>query len=358
NAFKPQEISNTVWGLAKLREAGETLDNNDALKQLLLAVAKKAGQFTEPQPISNTVWGLAKLREAGETLDNKDALKQLLLAVANADVNAFKPQEISNTVWGLASMGCIQYQRDFLDTGFSSMEISEWPDQEQHNFVWAMAVSICEPYTRDIENKPTDQELEVTLQAVHVLVQRLHCISNPPDDVRERNQLFQAGCVVLLFHELGLSDQLEYEMPASLKPDFTDTTSSQTQRRAEQLFKQGAADGEFQREYSLEYKGLKLPPVDIWRKETVDGKTIEYFVEVQGPYHYTLMGNQRFPDGATCLKRFLVQSCLQSLNESDTAVKRIYQEIPVEKIDEVRQPATEQTQDWHVLVESMTQLSL
>ncbi|WP_345194288.1 hypothetical protein, partial [Kistimonas scapharcae] len=36
------------------------------------------------QRISMFIQSLAKLREAGETLDNKDALKQLLLAVANA----------------------------------------------------------------------------------------------------------------------------------------------------------------------------------------------------------------------------------------------------------------------------------
>ncbi|MES9818629.1 MAG: hypothetical protein ABW155_18485, partial [Candidatus Thiodiazotropha sp.] len=282
------------------------------------------------------------------------ALKQLLLAVANADVNAFKPQEISNTVWGLASMGCIQYQRDFLNTGFSSMEIGEWPDQEQCNFVWAMAVSLCEPYIRVIENKPTDKELEVTLQAVHDLAQRLHCISNlPGDHVRRRNQLFQAGCVVLLFRELGLSDQLEYEMPASLQPDFTDTTSSQAQQWVEQKFKHGAADDEFQHEYSLEYKGLKLPPVDIWRRDTVGGKTTEYFVEIQGPYHYTLMGNQWLCDGGTCMKRFLYKHCTELLYKADPSVERIVLEIPVERVDEWRK--TQGQKGWRDFVQSELQ---
>ena len=233
------------------------------------------------------------------------------------------------------------------------MEIGEWPDQEQCNFVWAMAVSICEPYTRDIENKPTDQELEVTLHAVHVLAQLLHCISNPPDDVRRRNQLYQAGCVVLLFHELGLSQQSQYEMPASLKPDFTSTTSSRTQRDAEQMFKQGAADDEFRSEYLLEYKGLKLPPVDIWRKETVEGKSTEYFVEIQGPHHYTLMGNQWLCDGGTCMKRFLYKHCNELLYKANPSIERIVLEIPIERLNEWRR--TQGQKGWRDLVQSELQ---
>jgi len=113
---KPQEFSNSVWAFASagvrcqgqvnlIQCVAETLDRNDG------EIVKEF----KPQELSNTAWGVATLisKRGSETEDDDNTVEdqsalRILRWVAkslNGRVNDFKPQEISNSVWAFATLG-------------------------------------------------------------------------------------------------------------------------------------------------------------------------------------------------------------------------------------------------------------
>ena len=122
--FKPQEIANLLWALAKLVENGQLqLDQGGLANRALTALLPQVVQVAQveshqagfkPQEIANLVWALAKLVENGVLqLDQGDlangALTALLLQVVQVAQVAshqagFKPQEIANLLWALAKL--------------------------------------------------------------------------------------------------------------------------------------------------------------------------------------------------------------------------------------------------------------
>ncbi|KAJ1485278.1 hypothetical protein T484DRAFT_1794194, partial [Baffinella frigidus] len=93
--FKPQEVSNVMWGLAKM---GVKTDAG-LVKAMQRQATATAGDFT-PQAVSNVVWGLAKMGVKPDA-----GLLEAMQRQARATAGDFKPQDIANLVWGLAKMG-------------------------------------------------------------------------------------------------------------------------------------------------------------------------------------------------------------------------------------------------------------
>ncbi|KXZ52956.1 hypothetical protein GPECTOR_8g33 [Gonium pectorale] len=93
--FKPQGISNMLWGLAKLRRADSPL-----LRPLAAAVCHTAAHFN-PQALSNSLWALAALQQPR----GSEALIEAAAAeCCRRGFLGFDHRAISNAAWALAKM--------------------------------------------------------------------------------------------------------------------------------------------------------------------------------------------------------------------------------------------------------------
>ncbi|MGI2030432.1 DUF1601 domain-containing protein, partial [Endozoicomonas acroporae] len=120
--FKPQEVTNLLWALAKLVDNGLELENAAQLKEavaaLLPRVKTKAESKQEkdhfiPQHIANLLWALAKLVDNGLELENAVQLKEAVVALlphvttkaeSKEEKDHFKPQEVTNLLWALVKL--------------------------------------------------------------------------------------------------------------------------------------------------------------------------------------------------------------------------------------------------------------
>ncbi|WP_422449590.1 MULTISPECIES: DUF1601 domain-containing protein [unclassified Endozoicomonas] len=120
--FKPQEVTNLLWAVAKLVDNGLKLEKTPKLKEtvtvLLPPVKTKAeskegkDQFT-PQHIANLLWALGKLVDNGLELEKTPELKEAIVALllwgktkaeSKEEKDHFTPQQITNLIWALAKL--------------------------------------------------------------------------------------------------------------------------------------------------------------------------------------------------------------------------------------------------------------
>ena len=170
--FKPQEIANLLWALAKLVENGLLkLDQgglaNRALTALLpqvVQVASHQAGFT-PQGVANLLWALVKLVENGLQLDQGDlaygavtALLPQVVQVAQvaSHQTGFKPQEITNLLWALAKL--VENGLHKLDQGGLA-----------HGAVMALLPQVVQVASHQAGFKP--QEIAILLWALAKLVE-------------------------------------------------------------------------------------------------------------------------------------------------------------------------------------------
>lgn len=90
--MSPQELSNLIWGFAKLGHKDETLVTS--------VLSTNAATFKDfnPQNLSNCLWGLAKLGMERRVLDP-------FWRAANEDLSHFNNQDLVHTLWSLAKSG-------------------------------------------------------------------------------------------------------------------------------------------------------------------------------------------------------------------------------------------------------------
>ncbi|WP_422491620.1 RAP domain-containing protein, partial [Endozoicomonas sp. ALE010] len=146
--YKPQEISNLLWAMAKLVDSGleRTPGLNKAVAVLLPQVNAQKANY-KPQEISNLLWAMAKLVDNGQeqTSGLKEAVARLLLHV-NAQKANFKPQEITNLLWAMAKLvDSGQEQTPVLNETAAALlphmnaQKANFNPQEIANLLWAMA---------------------------------------------------------------------------------------------------------------------------------------------------------------------------------------------------------------------------
>ncbi|WP_422449592.1 MULTISPECIES: RAP domain-containing protein [unclassified Endozoicomonas] len=120
--FKPQEVANLLWAMAKLVDNGLELKKTTQLKEavaaLLLQVKTKAESKAEKdhfnaQHIANLLWAVAKLVDNGLELEKTPKLKEALAALlpqvktnaeAKEENDHFKIQEVANLYWAVAKL--------------------------------------------------------------------------------------------------------------------------------------------------------------------------------------------------------------------------------------------------------------
>ncbi|MGI2029673.1 DUF1601 domain-containing protein [Endozoicomonas acroporae] len=118
--YKPQEVANLLWAMAKLVDNGLELEKTTKLKEAVCALlsyvktkaeSKEEKDHFTPQAVTNLLWAIAKLVENGLELEKRKKLKEavaaLLLQVktkAEAKKGHFIPQHIANLLWAMAKL--------------------------------------------------------------------------------------------------------------------------------------------------------------------------------------------------------------------------------------------------------------
>ncbi|WP_422462285.1 hypothetical protein, partial [Endozoicomonas sp. ALB115] len=120
--FKPQEVANLLWAMAKLVDNGLELEKTTKLKEavcaLLPCVKTKAASKEEKdhlntQAINNLLWALAKLVDNGLELEKTTKLKEAVAALlphvktkaeSKEEKGHFNTQTTTNLLWSLAKL--------------------------------------------------------------------------------------------------------------------------------------------------------------------------------------------------------------------------------------------------------------
>jgi len=141
-AFKPQELSNTAWGVATLLSKRNNSSNDQDLNDQSLDLYKKENEgavtlfrwvakslqerieFFKPQEISNTIWAFATVG-FGASLSINNVNNEVILGLDQPDddrrlvqntlevvaknavkrLHSFRPQELNNLSWGFCRLG-------------------------------------------------------------------------------------------------------------------------------------------------------------------------------------------------------------------------------------------------------------
>jgi len=155
--FKPREIANTAWGVAKAQVSSPELFEN------LCKTAMKIGLNNfKPQELSNTVWACstscnhckpAQRAAFGHILPNffqsiereivgRSEMNGAVQQGGVVGLDEFKPQELSNTLWSFASVSsdCTEIfsvvEKEMVKRGLSS-----YVPQDIANSVWAFVTA-------------------------------------------------------------------------------------------------------------------------------------------------------------------------------------------------------------------------
>ncbi|KAJ1631231.1 hypothetical protein T492DRAFT_63526 [Pavlovales sp. CCMP2436] len=175
--FKPQELSNAAWALARLcsqqpgrggKKGGEAEGAepaaDDALLLELAGALGKALHASVPQAIANGAWAFATLVGAGRlggpspekasaSLAGAGYAPSLLAATAAARAREFNAQELANTAWavgklavassvGVSGGGAASAYGALADAVLAAIESrppSEFADQQLANALWGCA---------------------------------------------------------------------------------------------------------------------------------------------------------------------------------------------------------------------------
>ncbi|WP_422489917.1 RAP domain-containing protein [Endozoicomonas sp. ALE010] len=120
--FIPLHIANQLWALAKLVDNGLELEKTPKLKEVVAALllhvktkaeSKEEKDYFKPQEVTNLLWALAKLVENGLDLEKTAQLKEAVAALlhhvkikaeSKEEKDHFNPQHIANLLWAVAKL--------------------------------------------------------------------------------------------------------------------------------------------------------------------------------------------------------------------------------------------------------------
>ncbi|WP_422449591.1 MULTISPECIES: DUF1601 domain-containing protein [unclassified Endozoicomonas] len=361
--FMPQEAANVLWALAKLVENGLELKKTAKLKEAVAALlphvktkadSKEEKDHFKPQEVTNLLWALAKLVDNGLKLDKMPKLKEAVTALlphvktkaeSKKEKDHFKPQEVANLLWALAKLvgsglelektaklkeALVTLLYNVKTKAESKEERSHFNTQGTINLLWALAKlgEAIEPslikstfdFLVDRISKNTQlsqQYLSMSLWGVMVFCARVYLDSGR----NNKNPLEKH--IGELFSRLGNTspDNIEVQTviamaaswlgrPCPVVPHYRTVISESQSAFCDQL-QSSLPSLTIEEEKSLN----TLPPVDLLLP---DYKVV---IDVQGPVHY-VSGDFTTRNGSTLLKIALLQKLGFEVIE-----------IPVNKID-------------------------
>ncbi|MBO9484292.1 DUF1601 domain-containing protein [Salinisphaera sp. G21_0] len=236
NHFKPQEVVNLLWAVAKLVDNGleKTPKLKGTLAALLPYVKAKAESKEEkdrfrPQGVANLLWAVAKLVDNGLELEKTAKLKEVMAALlphvkskaeSKGEKDHFKPQEVANLLWALAKLvdnGLELEKTAKLKEAVAALlpqvktkaeskeDTNHFKPQEVVNLLWAVA-------------KLVDNGLEKTPKLKGTLAALLPYVKAKAESKEEKDRFRPQGVANLLWAVAKLVDNgLELEKTAKLK---------------------------------------------------------------------------------------------------------------------------------------------
>ncbi|MGI2030277.1 DUF1601 domain-containing protein [Endozoicomonas acroporae] len=120
--FNPQEVTNLLWAVAKLVDSGLELERTPKLSEAIAALlphvktkaeSKEEKDHFKPQEVANLVWAVAKLVDNGLELKKISKLNEVVTtllpyvktkAELTEEKDHFKPQHLANLVWAVAKL--------------------------------------------------------------------------------------------------------------------------------------------------------------------------------------------------------------------------------------------------------------
>ena len=310
--FIPQHVANLLWALAKLmeREVLTPEQTSEAVTALLPQVQNHQAEFI-PQHVANLLWALAKLVERKVLTPEQasEAVTALLPQVQNHQAE-FNPQEIANLLWALAKL----VEREVLTPEQASEAVTallpqvqnhqaEFKPQEIASLLWALAalgdgVSLDEILnilkTMEINTIVSWRDQEITLWALTVFLARG---GETGLLLSPMKRLYDA----LIAEEENNSNIRATTMRLSgtwLEKNVSDLTVPNYKSTVSHLHRTlHATLSERFPDHALEMECSinGLPPVDL----LFPGKKV--VVEVQGAHHYVDKG-KKIRNGSTILK--------------------------------------------------------
>ena len=115
--FKPQELNNLTWALARLLRMNKDAVDRALLEDLLWQVSEcfsRLGGKAKGQDIGTTLWGFSQL-----DMKDPNLYRNVAVLVPENAALSYRPQELSNSVHALANSGIMK-----MDAGSSSSSSS------------------------------------------------------------------------------------------------------------------------------------------------------------------------------------------------------------------------------------------
>lgn len=149
----PRSIARLLWALGKVEGTGD--DADAVILHASCAVPPLVRQFSS-QELSNSLWGLARLaplgRGAGSVVAAARSLARTLVAEASRRIESLTPQCLSNSLWAVARLGLKGTQAEEFARNCAyelyggSRDLASFSPQCLANVLWASAkLSVAGP---------------------------------------------------------------------------------------------------------------------------------------------------------------------------------------------------------------------
>ncbi|MGO0309281.1 DUF1601 domain-containing protein [Endozoicomonas acroporae] len=321
----PQHIANLLWAVAKLVDNGLALETTPMLKEAMAALlphVKTKAESTEekdhfkPQEVTNLVWAVAKLVDNGLELEMVAKLKETLVALlshvktkaqSKEEKDHFIPLHIANLLWAVAKLG-EAIELKLVKSTFDSLacRLSENPQLPQQYIsvsLWGVMVFCARSYLYFGDDNKNALE-----KYIDKLFSRLESL--PPCNT-------EFSCIAAMAASwLGRA--------CSEAPHYQ-TITSQSQSNLRDQLQSSFPSLQIEEEKSLN----SLPPVDLLLPD------YNMVIDVQGPSHY-VCGDFKTRNGSTLLKIALLKKLgfevieipVNKLNNQDS-MKRVIEQIKI-----------------------------